>query len=153
MVDRRFFIKTAGAAAIASLLGQCPAWAGNERARNLNAFNARSPASVYAALKLGAPEESQAIRIDAPDVAENGANVPVEVTIDLPGAERALLIGERNVYPLLADIELSPRSEAWFETKIKLAETSQLRVIVEANGRLYTASRSVKVIVGGCLAG
>lgn len=151
MTDRRQFIAVAGTALLAQYLGlPRTAWAAG---RNQDAFNARSPQSVYHALGLPQPEESQAIIIDAPDVAENGANVPIEVSVNLPSVERALIIAERNLFPLLADISFSGRSEPWIEAKVKLAESSRVRVIAQANGKLYTASRQVRVIVGGCLPG
>ena len=151
MSDRREFLALAGAALLARFLGNPGlAWASE---RDVNAFNARNPESVYAALELSAPVESAEIVIQAPDVAENGAQVPVEVTVRLPRVQRILLIGERNLFPLLADIRFSERSQPWFEAKVKLAESSRIRVIAQADGRLYTASRPVKVIVGGCLPG
>lgn len=148
---RRRFLTAASVAPLVALLGHPVAARAGER--NLNAFNARSPESVYAALGLPRPIPSSAILIDAPDVAENGANVPVEVQVNLPGLERVLLIGERNLFPLLADMHFSPALAPWFEAKVKLAETSQVRVLALADGKLYTAARSVRVIVGGCLPG
>lgn len=121
--------------------------------RSTNAFNARSLDSVLRGLGLPKPVKSSAIEIVAPDVAENGANVPVEVTVNLPGVERVLLIGEKNVFPLLADLRFGPRARPWFEVKVKLGETSNLLVLAEADGKLHSASRSVRVIVGGCLPG
>ena len=151
MSDRREFLALAGAALLARVLGNPGgAWASE---RNVNAFNARSPESVYAALGLSAPVDSAEIVIQVPDVAENGAPVPVEVSVRLPRVQRILLIGERNLFPLLADIRLSERSQPWFEAKVKLAESSRIRVIAQADGRLFTAARSVRVIVGGCLPG
>ena len=97
--------------------------------------------------------DSAEIVIQVPDVAENGAQVPVEVSVRLPRVQRILLIGERNLFPLLADIRLSERSQPWLEAKVKLAESSRIRVIAQADGRLFTAARSVRVIVGGCLPG
>ncbi len=71
------------------------AWAAAER--NVNAFNGRSVESALGALDLPSAEESNQIDIDVPDVAENSANVPVEVTVRIPGVERVLVVGERNV--------------------------------------------------------
>jgi sulfur-oxidizing protein SoxY len=151
MSDRRRFMALGGAALLARFLGNPGvAWASE---RKLNAFDARSPESVYAALGLSAPVESTEIIIQVPDIAENGAQVPVEVTVRLPRVQRILLIGELNLFPLLADIRLGERSQAWFEAKVKLAESSRIRVIAQADGRLYTTSRPVRVIVGGCLPG
>lgn len=151
MSDRRDFLVLATAASLARLLAS----AGLARAgeRDVHASSAGSPASVYAALGLSAPVESAAIVIQAPDVAENGAQVPLEVTVNLPRVQRILLIGEGNRFPLLADIRLGERSQPWLEAKVKLAESSRIRVIAEADGRLLTATRDVRVIVGGCLPG
>lgn len=156
--SRRRFIAASAGALLAALLAS-PRWA-RAASRNENAFNARSPESVFGALGLAAPTElaeGQGIRIHAPDVAENGANVPVEVSVSLPRVERVLLIAEKNLFPLLADAAFAPDApiqvQPWLELKVKLGESSRLRVIVQADGRLYTTTRAVKVIVGGCLPG
>lgn len=146
-------------AALAALLGAPARAAPATRMRNDEAFNARSLEAAIKALRLPEPVETDKIVIDAPDVAENGANVPVEVTAKLFKATRILVIGEKNIFPLLADVSLTPSGEAqasvepWIELKIKLAETSRVRALVEADGALYHAARSVRVIVGGCLPG
>ena len=151
-MQRRHFL-AGGLALLSAYLAPGGAWANNPASRNINAFNARSPASVYAALGLKPPRDSDGIRIVAPDVAENGASVPVEIQTDLPQVERILLIGERNLFPLLADASFNPRFKPWFEARVKLAETSKLRAIILANGQLYSSSKTVRVIVGGCLPG
>jgi sulfur-oxidizing protein SoxY len=149
ILNRRHLLKAAFALTLAGVTRR--AWAGAER--NVNAFNGRSVESALGALDLPTAEESSLIDIDAPDVAENGANVPVEVTVRIPGADRVLVVGERNVFPLLADTRFTPGVLPWFEFKVKLAETSHIRVYVVAGDRLYTTSRQVRVIVGGCLPG
>lgn len=146
---RRRFLRAVLALALAGVTRS--AWATTER--NVNAFNGRSVESALGALDLPATEDSALIDIDAPDVAENGANVPIEVTVRIPGVERVLVLGERNVFPLLADTRFGPGVVPWFELKVKLGETSHVRVFALADGRLYTASRKVRVIVGGCLPG
>ena len=150
-MQRRQFLQLSGCAALAAFFGSTPDVLCAERI--VNAFNARSPESVYASLGIKAPRESKDIKIDVPDVAENGANVPVEVTVNLPNLQRVLVIAEKNLFPLIADVGFTPQSDPWVEIKIKLAETSRVRVIAEAGGKLYTASRPVRVIVGGCLPG
>lgn len=149
MLDRRQFIGITGAA----LLAQClslprTVWASG---RNHGAFSSHNLQAVYDALGLPRPEESPAIHIDVPDVSENGANVAIEVSVRLPGVERLLLIAESNSFPLLADVSFSKRSEPWIETRVKLADSTRVRVIVQANGNLYASSRQVQVIAGGCL--
>lgn len=149
MLGRRQFLQAALAVTLIGVTRKV--WAGTER--NVNAFNARSVETALGGLDLPPAEESNLIDIDAPDVAENGANVPIEVTVRVPGVERVLVVGERNVFPLLADTTISPGALPWFELKVKLAETSHVRVYALADGHLYTASRQVRVIVGGCLPG
>lgn len=149
MLGRRQFLRAALGLALVGATRS--AWAGE--ARNVNAFNGRSVESALGALDLPSAVESGLIDIDAPDVAENGANVPIEVTVRVPGVERVLVVGERNVFPLLADTRFGPGVLPWFELKVKLAETSHVRVFALAEGRLHTASRQVRVIVGGCLPG
>jgi sulfur-oxidizing protein SoxY len=152
-MQRRQFIATGIALLAQSLALPRISWASGFADRNHDAFDARNPASVYAALGIEPPTESQDILLTAPDVAENGAKVPVEVHVRLPEVERVLLIGERNRFPLLADIAFTPRMEPWFEVRVKLAETGDLRVIAQSRGKLYTTSKPVRVIVGGCPAG
>jgi len=148
-LSRRDFLVVAGLAVLGGGgIGSATAATG---ARNVIAFKARSWEAAYAALGLPTPQPSSAILINAPDVADNGASVPVDVSIRVPNARRLLLIGERNNFPLLADVEFSGRAEPWFEARIKLAETSDVRAIVIADGKAYTASRRVRVIVGGCV--
>lgn len=149
MLNRRQMLLSALAILVARATNG--AWAGEPR--STNAFNARSAKSALGALGLRRPIATSAIDIVAPDVAENGANVPVDVTVRLPKVERVLLISEKNVFPLLADLRFSPRVKPWFEIKVKMAGTSNLVVLAQANGKLYTASRRVRVIVGGCLPG
>ncbi len=146
---RRRFLRAVLALALAGVTRS--AWATAERA--VNAFNGRSVESALGALDLPAAEDSALIDIDAPDVAENGANVLIEITVRIPSVERVLVLGERNVFPLLADTRFGPGVVPWFELKVKLGETSHVRVFALADGRLYTASRKVRVIVGGCLPG
>lgn len=152
-MQRRQFIASAAALLAHALACPTRAWAAPAGGRNLNAFNARSAESVYAALGIAPPIHSAAIEIIAPDVAENGANVPIEVNARLEQVERILIIGERNLFPLLADARFGPQLAPWLEARVKLAETAPVRVIVQAGGKLYSNSRTVRVIVGGCLPG
>ena len=150
-MERRHFLQLTGGAALAAVLAPMMEALGADRI--VNAFNARSTESVYAALGIKEPRETKEIKIDVPDVAENGANVPVEITVNLPNLQRILVIAEKNFFPLIADISFTSQSDPWAEIKIKLAETSRVRVIAEAGNKLYMASRHVRVIVGGCLPG
>ena len=147
MSDRRRFL-------VASALTLLAAWAARPAAaRQDSAFQARSLDAAMKALQLPAATNADDMIIDVPELAENGANVPVEITVNLPHVERLLVLGDRNLFPLLADITVLPRTRPWFELKVKLAETSNVRVLALADGRLFQARRQVRVVLGGCLPG
>jgi sulfur-oxidizing protein SoxY len=95
-------------------------------------------------------ETSDKITINAPAIAENGAVVPVEVTADLPKVESITVIAEENPKPLIAKFNFAENAESWIKTRIKMAETSNVIVVVKADGKLYTARRLIKVTIGGC---
>ena len=93
---------------------------------------------------------SDKITIISPEIAENGKVVPVEVQADLPKVESITLFSEKNPVPLLAQFNFSGRTKGWIKTWIKMAETGKVIAVVKADGKLYQASRDVKVTVGGC---
>jgi sulfur-oxidizing protein SoxY len=93
---------------------------------------------------------SDKITIVSPEIAENGKVVPVEVTADLPQVESITLFAEKNPVPLLAQFNFSGRAKGWVKTRIKMAGTGKVIAVVKADGKLYQASREIKVTVGGC---
>lgn len=116
---------------------------------NSAAFAAKKPADALAAIGAGGATPSQDIVVKAPDIAENGAVVPVEVATTLPNVESIAILGEKNVYPLVALYTLSDFGGS-LSTRIKMGETASVRAIVRAAGKVYTATKEVKVTVGGC---
>src|SRR5215216_4787769 len=95
--------------------------------------------------------ESKDISITAPDIAENGAVVPVAVTSKIPNTESISIICEKNPFPLAATFDIANGAEPYASVRIKLGQTSHVRAIVKAaDGRFYTAAKEVKVTVGGC---
>jgi sulfur-oxidizing protein SoxY len=95
-------------------------------------------------------EESDKITIDTPKIAENGAIVPVEITVNLPNVESITIISEKNPTPLIGQFEFADNAEAWVKTRIKMDQTSNIVAVVKADGKLYAARRKVKVTLGGC---
>jgi len=150
---RRNFLKLAGGAgavavtAAAGLLKPGLAWAAPW---NKTAFE--SKAAADAIKNLGAAElvESKDITITAPDIAENGAIVPVAVTSKIPNTQSISIIAEKNPFPLAASFDISAGGEAYVSTRVKMGQTSDVRAIVKAGGKFYTAVKEVKVTVGGC---
>lgn len=150
---RRVFLKgslaagTVGVAVGAGLLApQAVIAAWNEKA-----FQAKSIDDALTAAMGGASNSaSDAIKIKAPDIAENGAVVPVSVSTDMAGAESIALLAEGNNTPLIATFALSNGAVADVSTRIKMGKTSDVIAVVKANGKLHSARKSVKVTIGGC---
>jgi len=94
--------------------------------------------------------QSKDIAITAPDIAENGAVVPIAVTSKIPNTQSISIVAEKNPFPLAATFDLSGGSEGYVSTRIKMGQTSNVHVVVKADGKLYTAVKEVKVTIGGC---
>ncbi len=90
------------------------------------------------------------IEIKAPDIAENGAVVPISVSSNLPNVESIAIIAEKNGTPLAATYQLGASTVPFISTRIKMGQTSNIIAVVKANGRLYSARKEVKVTIGGC---
>ncbi|MAT65665.1 MAG: thiosulfate oxidation carrier protein SoxY [Gammaproteobacteria bacterium] len=95
-------------------------------------------------------EGSDKIEIKAPDIAENGAVVPVSVETTIDGVESISIIAEKNNTPLTSAYILSPRAEGFVATRIKMSETSSVIAVVKAGGTLHSTGKEVKVTIGGC---
>jgi sulfur-oxidizing protein SoxY len=136
-----------GAAALgASLLLPLRALA----AWNKEAFGSKTPADALKGLGVGASTESKDIVIDAPQIAENGAVVPIEVTSNIPNTRSIAVVIEKNPFPLAAKFDFGESATPYVKLNAKLGESSFVRVVAEAGGRFYTATREVKVTIGGC---
>lgn len=114
------------------------------------AFDAKGMADTFKAMGISAPADSKDITIKAPDIAENGAVVPVEVTSAIPGTSAIAIFAEKNAQPLVADFALMGGAQGFISTRIKMANTSLVRAVVTAGGKTYTAAKEVKVTIGGC---
>ena len=115
------------------------------------AFEAKS---VGEALKdlLGSDQTttSDAITVKAPDIAENGAVVPVTISTTLPDVESISIVAEKNGTPLTSSFILGKTTEGYISTRIKMGKTSNVLAVVKADGKLYSAAKEVKVTIGGC---
>lgn len=116
---------------------------------NASGFGATKAADALAAIGGGDAAESKDIQVKAPDIAENGSVVPVEIFTTLPNVESIALLGEKNANPLIAYYTLTDFDGA-LSTRMKLGQTANVRVIIKAGGKAYTAAKEVKVTVGGC---
>ncbi len=93
---------------------------------------------------------SDQIKIKAPDIAENGAVVPITVETGVSGAESISVIAEKNAQPLAASFVLGAGAEGYVSTRIKMGKTAKVTAIVKAGDKLYSAGKEVKVTIGGC---
>lgn len=115
------------------------------------AFSAETvDAAIKALLGGNGVTESSAIKIKAPEIAEDGAVVQVEVSTTLKNVESISIIAEKNALPLVASFELAASAEPFVSTRIKMNKTSDVVVLVKAGGKLYSAKREVIVTIGGC---
>lgn len=115
------------------------------------AFEAKSVDDALTALfSSKEATESDKIKIDAPDIAENGAVVKIEVSTELEKVESIAIVAEKNPIPLIAQFKLGENALGFISTRIKMGETGKVIAVVKADGKLYTASKEVKVTVGGC---
>lgn len=113
------------------------------------AFNAASMQDALRALG-GIPAVGSQIVLSAPDVAEDGAVVPVSVDCNLPGVREIFIVVEANPNPLCVRFTIPEGTEPFVSTRIRMAESSRIYAVVRAGGTLYSASRSTTVTVGGC---
>ena len=145
MMKRRNFLQFAVlAGALSSLARSAFAWPAA-------AFGAEEPAAALSELFGGGPaEQSDAVKFKAPEIAENGAVVPVTVQYD--GAAKAIaILVEENPQPLAAAFQISPKALAHVSTRIKMGTSSNVSALVQtADGKLLSATREVKVTIGGC---
>jgi sulfur-oxidizing protein SoxY len=116
---------------------------------NSAGFAATKAADALAAIGATGATDSRDIQVKAPDIAENGAVVPVEVVTTLPDVESIALLGEKNANPLIALYTLTD-FDGFLSTRMKMGQTANVRAVVKAGGKLYTAAKEVKVTVGGC---
>ena len=117
---------------------------------NKSAFEAKSMEEAMKGLGATAAVDSKSITIKAPDIAENGAVVPVEVTSTLPNTTNISIFAEKNSTPLVGSYSMSNGAPGFVSTRIKMGTTSLVRAVVTAGGKTYTAAKEVKVTIGGC---
>lgn len=151
--ERRQILKGAGTAAMlavaagAGLLKPSRVFAAGW---NKAAFEAKDVAGALSGIGASGAVESDKIVVDAPNIAENGSRVPVKITSNIPGTTQIIILAEKNTNPLLADFTLSNGTEGYISTAIKLGTTGNVRAVVKAGGKTYTAAKEVKVTIGGC---
>ena len=146
---REFLSHAAKVAALMAGAGLLPLAA--RAAYDSAAFEAKSLADALKALGAGAPVDSKDITLIGPDIAENGAVVPVGVATALPGAKRLLLLVEKNPNVLAAAFDVSDAVDANFSTRVKMGQSSNVyAVALMRDGRVLFTQKEIKVTLGGC---
>ncbi len=136
-------------AVTAGILRPEQAWAVQQE-WNKQAFAATKVDDVIKAFGGQEAAESDKITLVAPDIAENGAVVPVGVTSDLPNTTQISILVPKNPNALAAHFELPDGTLPEVATRIKMGGTSDVYALVKADGKFYTVHKEVKVTLGGC---
>ena len=114
------------------------------------AFGAKSAPDALKSLGIGNATPSQDVVIEAPQIAENGAVVPIEISSNLRGTTSILVLIDKNPFPLVGKFDFSESALPFVKLNVKMGETSEVRVVAEAGGKHYVATREIKVTIGGC---
>jgi sulfur-oxidizing protein SoxY len=148
-MDRRSVLKIAGAVSAATAaMFAVPrmAFAAYSDAIFKQKAGADALQNAYGA---NATTPSDQVKLKAPDIAENGAVVPVSVETDMDAESIAILITE-NPSPLAITADIPAGTKAMVKTRCRMGKTTQVTAVVKSGGKLYTASKEVKVTIGGC---
>jgi len=153
---RRDVLKTGGGVSLLALVAaagwlrpgdanaQAAAW-------NKAAFETHSLDETMKALGGGAPAQSKDIAfVSTPDIAENGAVVPIGVTSSIPKTESIAILVEKNPNMLAAVFDIPAGTDPAISTRIKMGQSSNVYALVKADGKYYVASKEIKVTLGGC---
>ena len=150
--QRRNVLKAGSGAALLSLLATAGLITPGMALADWNkaAFDAKSMADTLKALGAEAPADSKDVQVTGPDIAENGAVVPVGITTTLPGVTMVAILIEKNPNALAASFTLPEGTEANVQTRVKMGQTSNVYALVKANGKFFMATKEIKVTLGGC---
>lgn len=139
-------------AALLASVGMLPTLAHAQAgAYNSAAFEAKNLTDLVKVLGASAPTESKDVTVTGPDIAENGAVVPVGASTSLAGVKRLLILVEKNPSVMAAMFELTDAIESSVSTRVKMGQSSNVYAVAMMNdGRLLFAQKEVKVTLGGC---
>ncbi|GAB1716991.1 MAG: thiosulfate-binding protein SoxY [Nitrobacter sp.] len=151
---RRQILKGTAVVALAGLagirFGLAPALAAANDKYPDAAFKVKGAEGAIQALYGRTAEKSDKVRMDAPEIAENGAVVPISVTTSLPDVTSISLLVAENPNALAASYRIPAGTMPSVANRLKMAKTSNVIAVVESGGKLYSASKEVKVTIGGC---
>lgn len=117
---------------------------------NQHAFDAKNLHDALQVLGMNAAAQSKDIVIDAPDIADNGASVPVQITSRIPETQSIAVFVDRNPWPCIAHLVFLQEALPFIALRLRVAETSPVRVVARARGSYYVSMSEVRVAAGGC---
>jgi sulfur-oxidizing protein SoxY len=151
---RRLILTGAGAVALVGLgniaFSLSPTLAAANDKYPEDAFKQKSDADAIKALYGKTAEPSDKVKLDAPEIAENGAVVPISVSSSLADVASISILVSENPNALAASYKIPAGTVPSVANRIKMAKTTNVIAVVEAGGKLYSTSKEVKVTVGGC---
>jgi len=142
-LSRRTTLLAAAALALLEPFAALAAW-------SKEAFGAKTPADALKSLGIAGAQPSKDLVIEAPQIAENGAVVPIEIESRIPGTTSITVLIEKNPFPLNSRFTFLEGALPYVKLNVKIGETSEVRVLAQAGGRYYAASQEIKVTIGGC---
>ena len=151
-MKRRMFLKgslaagTVGVAVGAGLLTPCTGLAAWPKA----AFESRTVDAGLTGIGMSGAVHSDDIKIKAPDIAENGAVVPVTVSTKMAGVTNIAIVIAKNGTPLSSSYDLGKGAQGYISTRVKMGKTSDVMAVVKAGGKVLSNKKEVKVTIGGC---
>jgi sulfur-oxidizing protein SoxY len=151
---RRLILQGAVTVALVGLgnipFGFAPAFAAANDKYPEDAFKQKSEADAIKSLYGKTAEPSDKVKLDAPEIAENGAVVPISVSSSLADVTSISILVSENPNALAASYKIPAGTLPSVANRIKMAKTTNVIAIVEAGGKLYSTTKEVKVTVGGC---
>ena len=151
---RRKVLKSGGGATLLTLLAAA-GWLkpGDALAADWNkaAFESKTMDEAYKTMAGGTPAQTKdVVFFSTPDIAENGAVVPIGVTSNLPKTESIAILVEKNPNMLAASFDIPAGTEPSLTTRVKMGQSSNVYALVKADGKYHVASKEIKVTLGGC---
>lgn len=146
---RRTVIKTTSALGTLVALGLITQQQAMAADSGRAAFDAKSMEEAIKSLG-GSAATSDQVSVISPDIAENGAVVPVGASSNLPNTTEIYLLVEKNPTPLAAGFIIPAGTEASVQTRLKMGQSTNVVAVVKAGGKLFSASKETKVTLGGC---
>ena len=150
---RQMLSRSAKVASLLAAVGLLPGVAQAQAAGTFNAaaFSAKTMADLMKAVGGAAPTESKDVTVTGPDIAENGAVVPIGAATSLPGVKRLLILVEKNPTMLTSMFDVTDAIDANILTRVKMGQSSNVFAVAMMNdGKVLFAQKEVKVTLGGC---